>query len=264
LYKTTAILLLACFYMTGAHAQGYKKESPDTSSMLTKSTETIIIIDKKTGKPIPAEKNNISNTKARKPDTVIYLDNGKTKSAQQEVKRPGDTVIIIKDKTQKKELRKNIDKKETAKIEVIKIPASCECMSMQIQAPDTLRYEDYVNFSFILKNNCKDAVWVNSGSFGFNVSNPDGTPVRQLRKLQFSKQYRYPDFVPLKPGEVYVFEFGEDPFFQYDLHANWQYKFSFTHNNITKKYKGAPNKTYLCTEFRTKNIRIIDKPQVKK
>lgn len=107
-------------------------------------------------------------------------------------------------------------------------------------------------------------VWVNSACFNFNVSLPDGAPVRVLHKLQFVKQYRYPEFVPLSPGEEYSFDFGDDPFFQYDLHSNWRYKFNFTYYNTSYKRKGAANNTYLCTEFRDKTIVIVDRPKGKK
>ena len=113
--------------------------------------------------------------------------------------------------------------------------------------------------SFVLKNNCKDQLWVSSTSFSFFVFNPDGTPVRVLRKLQFMKQYRYPDFVQLSPGEEYTFEFADDPFFQYELRPYWKYKFMFGYLNSSRKYKGAPSKTYLCREFKDKTIAIADK-----
>jgi hypothetical protein len=238
--------------------------SPDSSA---KVIDSVIYIDPKTGnQKIINKKPGSTKSILRKPDTIIYIDNGKprqpvlppTSSSPKRI----DTVIVLKKGKQTKELQGNIAKKDTIKVQLI--PESCKCMSFNVKAPDTLRIDDYVNYSFVLKNNCKEHIWVNSASFAFYVFNPDGTPVKVLRKLQYVKQYRYPDFVQVSPGEEYVFDFADDPFFQYDLRPYWQYRFTFAHINTTRKYRPAPSKTYLCREFKDKMIAITSKPRLKK
>jgi hypothetical protein len=281
-YILISILLLSCFCVHLSFAQtGHKKlkkaikkiekgkeKKADAilsagSIAIHKPVDTVIIIDPKTGKPIDPRK-NLSLKPFRKPDTIIYIDNGKPRQANPP---PGilhkfDTVIVIKNGKHKKEQQAIL--KDTVKAKIVTVSPLCNCVTMKLKAPDTLGYNDYVNYSFIFKNNCKEVIWINSASFGFNVSQPDGGPVRILHKLQFTKQYRYPEFVPLSPGQEYSFDFGDDPFFQYELHRNWRYKFNFTYYNAAYKYKGASNKTYLCTELRDKTIVIVDEVKRKK
>jgi hypothetical protein len=227
--------------------------------------DSVTYIDPRTGKKVvttPKEK----NTPLRKPDTIIYIDNGKPRAVQQPAAagtaRQVDTVIVLKKGKQKTVLQDVAKRKDTIRIQ--RVIENCKCVTLKLKAPDTLHVDDYVNYSFVLKNNCKDQLWVNSSSFAFFVFNPDGTPAKVLRKLQYVKQFRYPEFVQLSPGEEYTFDFADDPFFQYELRPYWSYKFTFAYLNSTKKYKGAPNKTYLCREFKDKTIAIADKPRLRK
>src|SRR5690606_36917124 len=96
-----------------------------------------------------------------------------------------------------------------------------------------------------LKNNCKEAVWVNTSSFGYRVFNPDGKPTRVLRKLSFVKRYNYPEFVMLPPDSEYEFKFSDDAFFEYDLHRALNYEFRYYFNNTTKK-AAMDGLNYLC------------------
>lgn len=225
-------------------------------SLATKRVDTIIYIDPKTGKPMEAKPQpKPAAASTRKPDTIIYVDNSKKPAPQPTTPyRPIDTVIVIRNGTQKKELLKNMPKEDIVKVEIVN--DVCGCVKLDVTAQDTVRFEDYVNYSFSFKNNCKEKIFINSGSFGFVVATPEGVPVRMLRKLQFTRQFKYPEFVEVRPGEEYMFQFGDDPFFQYDLRQGWKYKFSFTYYNTTKKYRPSPNHTYLCNEFRDKIIVI--------
>lgn len=284
LYKLILFLLFSCccVYTSFAQARAKKEKKPakkekhtdkvktgkdtahadSTAPAKFRPVDTVIIIDPKTGKPVSTPK-GITVKPLRKPDTIIYIDNGKPRQTRlpENTPRKVDTVIVIRNGKQQKELQQ--PRRDSVKPTIIQVPPSCNCVAMKLKAPDTLRYNDYVNYSFIFKNNCKEIVWIHSASFGFNVMLPEGLPVRILHKLQFMKQYKYPDFVPLSPGEEFSFDFGDDPFFQYELHTNWRYKFNFTYYNTSSKYKGAPAKTYLCTELRNKIIFITDKPKAK-
>jgi hypothetical protein len=283
-FKILPYLLLLCLCSTIGYAQKKKKapaakqtvkaETPakkkaDTAIIITddkkaaaqtataKRVDTVIYLDPKTGKPIEKQPQpKPATTNIRKPDTIIYVDNNSKKPAQPATApiRPIDTVIVIKNGAQKKELLKDIPKQDVVKVEMVN--DACGCVKLDVTAQDTVHYEDYVNYSFSFKNNCKEKIYINSGAFGFVVATPEGKPLRVLRKLQFSKQYKYPDFVEVRPGEEYTFQFGDDPFFQYELRQGWKYKFSFTYYNTTQKYRPSPRHTYLCNEFRDKMIVI--------
>ena len=239
-----------------------KNDPPDTTQkevidVVSSGKDSVIYIDPKTGKRI--ERKTEARQPFPKPDKIIYVNEGAPKKDPETgLPRRVDTVIVLKEGKQSKQLQKTL-KKDTPKVVVVKVHESCPCMALNVKAPDTIRVDEYINYSFALKNNCKKPVWVNSPSFAYYVFNPDGTPVRVLRKLQYVKQYRYPDFVRLEPGEEFVFNFGEDRFFQYDLQPNWKYQFSFIYRNTDRKYKSAPESTYLCNEFRNKTILIGDR-----
>ncbi|WP_276132223.1 hypothetical protein [Polluticoccus soli] len=269
LYIATILTLISIVHQNNAWAQVKRitKDSVLQPVPQNASKDSIVYLDPKTGKPkIIAGKQPEKNPAKRKPDTIIYIDNGKPRQApttsSAKPGKPVDTVIVLKKGRQKTILQEVSKKRDSVRIQ--RVPESCSCMTFTIKAPDTLHMDDYVNYSFVLKNNCKDLLWVNSASFSFFVFNPDGTPVRVLRKLQFVKQYRYPDFVQVSPGEEYTFEFADDPFFQYELRPYWKYKFMFGYLNSSRKYKGAPNKTYLCREFKDKTIAIADKVRPRK
>jgi hypothetical protein len=274
------VLCCAVYFPYVAHAQTQKKKNAVYQSKESKEVladtpqkvdidltaggkDSVIYIDPKTGKRI--ERKTKPLKPFPKPDKIIYVNEGTSKKDPETgIPRRIDTVIVLKEGKQSKQIQKAASRKDTPKIVVVKVHESCPCMALKVKAPDTLRIDDYINYSFALKNNCKKAVWVNSPSFTYYVFNPDGTPVKVLRKLQYVKQYRYPDFVRLEPGEEYVFDYGEDPFFQYDLRPNWKYQFSFTYRNTDRKYRPAPESTYLCNEFRNKTIVIGDKLRTRK
>lgn len=268
-YIATILTLISTVHQTKLCAQT-KRATRDSVPAVPQNVakDSIVYLDPKTGKPkIITSKQTEKSSARRKPDTIIYIDNGKPRQAPATTSstKPGrslDTVIVLKKGKQKIILQEASKKKDSVRIQ--RVPESCSCMTFTIKAPDTLHMDDYVNYSFVLKNNCKDQLWVNSASFSFFVFNPDGTPVRVLRKLQFVKQYRYPDFVQVSPGEEYTFEFADDPFYQYELRPYWKYKFMFGYLNSSRKYKGAPNKTYLCRELKDKTIAIADKVRPRK
>jgi hypothetical protein len=234
-----------------------------TSITPSAGKDSVIYLDPKTGKRIERK---IETPKSfPKPDKIIYVNEGAPKkNPETGLPRRVDTVIVLKEGKQSRQLQKTALKRDTPKVVIVKVHESCPCMTLNVKAPDSIRVDEYINYSFALKNNCKKAIWVNSPSFAYYVFNPDGTPVKVLRKLQYVKQYRYPDFVRLEPGEEFVFDYGEDPFFQYDLRPNWKYQFSFIYRNTDRKYKPSPENTYLCNEFRNKTILIGDKLRSKK
>lgn len=214
-----------------------KPTPPPPAEIVTRSVETVIVIDRATGKP--KVKDSIK-TKAVKPvDTVIVLKGYKKKAEEQGAEEEEDDKPAAKDGV----------------VKVVKVNENCECVVLNMKASDTLRPDDYVNYQFLFKNNCKESVWISSSAFGFLVFQKNGAPAKMLRKLDYVKQYNYPDFVQLKPGEEYTFMFGDDAFYQYDLHQGWEYKFTFTYyNNL--KYRKAPTKTYMCSQFKDKMIFI--------
>lgn len=179
---------------------------------------------------------------ARKIDTTIVIKPGRKPT-------PKDTIIVTDEETVKKD-------GSTKGVSVIKDNGLCQCVSFAIKAPDTLAYEDYINYTFILKNNCKETVWIHSGSFRFSVANFFGYPVKVIRKLDYVKRFDLPEYVKLLPGEEYEYRFADDAFFQYDISKGAQYKFSFIYNNTSNKYRAAPNKTYLCIQLKDKMIYV--------
>ncbi|MBL7682670.1 MAG: hypothetical protein JNK00_04880 [Flavipsychrobacter sp.] len=132
----------------------------------------------------------------------------------------------------------------------------CKCVNIAIAAQDTIRFEDYVNYSFVFRNDCKAEVFVHSGSFRFVVADYFGKPVKRIRKLDFIKRFDHPEFVRLSPGETYEYRFADDPFFEYELSRGMQYRFTFIYNNQANKYRAAPAKTFHCAESKEHVITV--------
>lgn len=133
---------------------------------------------------------------------------------------------------------------------------SCGCMEMEMKAQDTINFEDYVNYGFTFKNNCKEFVYVHSFSFRFSVYETTGYPAKRLRRIDFVKRFDYPEFVKIKPGQSFEYRFADDPFFEYELVRGKQYKFTFMYNNYNNKYPSAPQQTHLCNDPRDKVIYV--------
>ena len=215
-----------------------KPAPPPAAEIVTRSVETVIVIDRATGKP--KVKDSLKAKTLKPVDTVIVLKGYRKKAGEQEAEEEEE------------------DRKPAAKdgvVKVVKVNENCECVALSMKASDTLRQDDYVNYQFLFKNNCKESVWISSSAFSFLVFLKNGTPAKMLRKLDYVKQYNYPDFVQLKPGEEFTFMFGDDAFYQYDLRQGWEYKFTFTYYN-NMKYRKAPAKTYMCSQFKDKMIFI--------
>ena len=259
LSRFSVFLWVLCMCIAGSDMPLYaqkktaNKKSPATPSKEPAKPDTVIVIHED-NKPAPPPAMGVEMRTTQK---VIVIDKatGKPKVPDTAAKRirPVDTVIVLKPGR-----KKGVDEDEdetNAATKVVRINDNCRCMKLDVKASDTLRPDDYVNYQFFFKNNCKESVWISSSGFRFLVFLKNGTPAKMLRKLDYVKQYNYPDFVQLKPGEEYTFMFGDDAFYQYDLHRGWEYKFTFTYyNNL--KYRKAPTKTYLCSEFRDKMIFI--------
>lgn len=194
----------------------------------------------------------------KKQDTVyIYIDNKKEKDKGQSIidllpRRTTDTVMLTPAPGSKKTevLPKTAPATKAAVVQDVN--PECGCVALEVNTADTLLSNNYINYTFSFKNNCKETVWINSGYFSYMVFSPTGKPVKVLRKLQYVKSYKYPQYVPLKPGTKFDFRFGDDPFFEFDLHSGWKYKFTFIYNNKAAKHNGG--KTYLCTEFKEKMV----------
>ncbi len=198
---------------------------------------------------------------SKKPDTISI--GGKTKAPPPPTKAPQvirDTEIVIKKgRVPPKDTLVVIDNKIVEKggektANILKENRFCSCVAFAIKAPDTIQYEDYLNYTYILKNNCKETVWVHSGSFRFSVANVWGKPVKTIRKLDYVKRFDIPEYVKLMPDEEYEYRFADDAFFQYEIGKGSPYKFSFIYNNTDYKYKAAPGKTYLCFQLKEKMI----------
>jgi hypothetical protein len=236
-----------------------KKATPQAKALVNAKPDTVIVIreDNKPAAPQPAD------VVTRSVQTVIIIDRAtgkpKVKDSIKSTIRPIDTVIILKGYKKKTQEQEDEEDSKTAAndgiAKVVKVNENCQCVTLNMKASDTLRQDDYVNYQFLFKNNCKESVWISSSSFGFLVFLKNGTPARQLRKLDYVKRYNYPDFVQLSPGQEFTFMFGDDAFYQYDLHRGWEYKFSFTYYN-NMKYRKAPAKTYMCSQFKDKMIFI--------
>lgn len=236
------------------------KEKPKVveieSNSLTRPKEKNIIIKEATKPPVP------------KGDFKIVYDTGKQKTQPPPVVAPRkiDTSIVISAG------RKKTDREDTLIINdednsVIKNPKGkskeiltnnpyCTCVSMAIKSQDTIYYENYVNYSFTFRNNCKETVYINSACFSFSVVNVFGYRVKELRKVDYVKRFEYPEFVKLPPGESFEFRLADDPFFQFNMGKSERYKFRFMYNNTSYKSRSAPNKTYLCTKFEDKDVYV--------
>ena len=251
------VLCTCCIGQAGAQAKKKKapasrqtEEKTGSKTPEQKKDTTVRVVEIKAKEPTPVP--DLVPLYSKK-DTIIVIDRA---TGKPKISPPADTVIVLKHGKQTRELLKKFPPKDTAKVKVVTINPLCECVSLSIKAPDTLSVDDYVNYSFVLKNNCKEVVYVSSEAFSFLVFNKNGTPAKTLRKLTFNKQYKYPDYVAIEPKDTFEFQYGDDPFYQYDLHRGFAYKFTFTHMNESKKYRRAPTKTYLCNQYRDKLIMI--------
>lgn len=190
----------------------------------------------------------------KRPDTVVVIIENTPAKKRETYINPvplssKDTVIIIR-KGKKQDPAKDTVKAPPAVVQ--KVNPECQCVTMKASTPDTLVFNTYLNYVFTFTNNCKETIWINSRRFSYLFFTPKGVQVRTLRKLQYVKSYKYPDFIPLKPGAKFDFVFGDDPFFEYDLRSGWRYKVTFIYNNKDDKHKTGT--TYICTEFRDRFI----------
>jgi hypothetical protein len=154
-------------------------------------------------------------------------------------KRKGDTTTIV----------------DTGKkIRIIRDTGICQCIAMEVIAPDTLVFGEYITYRFSFTNNCKEMVYIHSSSFRFTPVGTTGKPVKVLRKVAFVKRFDIPEYVKLSPKENYQFKFADDPFFEFDLQKGEAYKFVFMYNNASQKPGQPKFKTYMCTEWRDRKI----------
>jgi hypothetical protein len=133
---------------------------------------------------------------------------------------------------------------------------SCKCVQMTIKTHDTLDWQQYVSYSFVFTNTCKQIVWIHTPSLTFAPFKQDGKKVDVIRKATFVKRPGLPDFIKLNKGETYQFKFADDPFFEFDLKKGEQYRFSFAHTNTTQKCKNALGSTYQCFRQEDKMIYV--------
>lgn len=226
-------------------ASAQKQKSKGTK---VESKDTLIIFEKAGEED---DKNHVVSPLFEKKVTIIKVSDTGSKSK----KRPTykDTVIVIRKGLTKDQLKA----KEEARIrDIMKKNNFCECVKMDVEAPNVLKQETYLNYELIFKNNCKVDVWVSTRHFRYRPVTSSGKPVKVLRKLSFVQKFGQPDFVKIAPGEGYTFKMSDDVFFEFDLKKGQAYRFYFEHRNLGERSKQAPEKTYLCNQQKNKLIVI--------
>ncbi|MCB0698696.1 MAG: hypothetical protein KDC11_02570 [Chitinophagaceae bacterium] len=240
------LLLTSCVVLLHATTSFAQTKSKSTFREKTPPKDTVVIIkdeeDVDTPKPVVKPRTDMKTT-------VITIKPSDTLPKKRATYK--DTVIILKKGLSKEELAKRAKVREE---KMMKENNFCDCVKMDIKAPDVLPFETYLNYSFVFKNDCKVEVWVSSKHFRFRPANSSGTPVKVLRKLSFVERFDKPDFVKLAPGESYSFDYSDDAFFEYDLRKGQAYKFMFEHRNFGDRNKQDPSKTYLCSQKRVQLI----------
>lgn len=234
------LLLLSVFWHNNLCAQTKKK-----SSIKTDTTAPKIIY--KTEKDNTRNKNLIDPAATMRKKVTVIRPYDTVKPTYK------DTVIILKKGLSPEEVAERQRKKT---IELMKNNNYCKCVKMDIDVPSVLAREDYLNYKFVFKNECKIDVWISSQHFRFTPYDGFGKPVKVLRKLSFAQRYNHPKFVKLMPDETYTFDYADDAFFEYDLKKGQTYKFEFEHRNLGTRSKMAPSKTYFCHQKRTQLITV--------
>lgn len=213
------------------------------------------------------------NDKQQKADTIIYENQAAKEKPETEILHlyeTKETIIKLKNPSKKPKspdttaLRQPIDttivikkgsKITTKPIKTVYDTGSyCKCVEMRVKTSDTLEFGQYINYSFIFKNNCKETVHINSSGFYIQPYNFFGQKVKVLRKIAFVKRFDIPEYVTLSPKDSFEYRFADDPFFEFDIRKAEQYKFKFFYSNTNNKVKKDPRKTYLCTEIREQMI----------
>lgn len=123
----------------------------------------------------------------------------------------------------------------------------CECIKIRSGATDTLIRPNYFEYKFTIKNTCTNAVWINTGFFGFSFYDVKGRPIRKLRELTFVKRYKYPEYVLIAPNAEYEFKFSDDAFFEYKLEHHTKYVAGLNYSNKKAKHASKKSLNYLCT-----------------
>ncbi len=215
------------------------KKQIDNSGSLLSVKEEVITIPKK-------------DTNRRKNVQIVYDTVKYVKKPKPEENQPG-----AEDKVKVQHVPAVADTK-TVKDTVKEKPKEgfCGCVELKIKGQDTINFEDYINYSFTFKNNCKSEVFVYSYAFRFGVTDYFGKPVKRLRRIDFVKRFDHSEYVRIDPGETYEYRFADDPFFEYQLARGSQYRFTFIHSNATNKSKAAPNKTYMCSEAKEQIVTV--------
>lgn len=226
-------------YETIPAKQPKKNENEGVSLFSVK--ETVITL--------PSKKDTIRNKKHLQIvyDTVRY------------VKKPKGDDILPPAKVSDNVFPAGADKIVKVPVDTIKEKSKegfCSCISLGIKAQDSINFEDYVNYSFTFKNNCKSEVYVYSYAFRFTVADYFGRPAKRIRRIDFVKRFDHPEYVRIDPGETYEYRFADDPFFEYELSRGSQYRFTFIHSNTTNKSKIAPAKTYMCNEHKEQIVTV--------
>lgn len=223
-------------------AKQAKKQENDKGSLLSVKEEVITIPKKDTNrrKNVQIVYDTVKYVKKPKPDE-------NQQGAEDKVKAP--TAPAVADNKTGKETK---EVKETEKPK----EGLCGCVSLAIKAQETINYEDYINYTFTFKNNCKTEVYVYSYAFRFTVTDYFGKPVKRLRRIDFVKRFDHSEYERIDPGETYEYRFADDPFFEYELMRGSQYRFAFMHSNATNKSKIAPGKTYLCNEYKEQVVTV--------
>lgn len=188
--------------------------------------------------------------------TTEWIIDPKTGDIRPKVDKPRvplkDTVIVLRPGLSEAEQKK---RKEAALAERKKKQA-CDCLTMELQAPEKLRYSAYLNYGFLIRNQCEETLYVQSSGFQFAVFQSNGRSAKTLRSLQFSKQFKYPEWVAISPKEDFEFQFADDPFFRYELQSGEEYIFRFQYLQQQGGKQGKPPGDRACPHHSERKILI--------
>ena len=123
----------------------------------------------------------------------------------------------------------------------------CDCIKVKVGSRDTLSRNAYLDYKFSIKNTCSYSVWLNTGYFGYNILNYNGTQAKRIRELTFVKRYQYPEFVLIAPNAEYEFKFADDPFYEFKLERHTKYQVRLKYSNTKRRHYGK-GQNYLCTK----------------
>lgn len=208
--------------------------------------------DSISSRPNPAEGEKLF----RSTKTIQYVVDPQTGEIKPKGEPPRvpqkDTVIVLRAGLSEAELAE----RKKAILREKKKEQFCQCLTMELIAPEKLPYSAYLNYGFKIHNRCQETMYVQSSGFQFSVFQTNGRTAKTLRSLQFSKQFKYPEWVAISPQEDYEFQFADDPFFRYDLQSGEEYIFRFQYKHEHDKVKNKAPGALACPQNSERKIFI--------